>query len=211
MINQTYEVVRIDDDHDPLKEHPQNPKQGDVEVIGESIDVNGWYGAVVAQKSTGYILAGNHRFRAARQRGAKEIPVIWRDVDDETALKILLVDNESTRKGENDEALVEELLQGLVEVGAGLRGTGHIFASAQEKIESTPPPSPMGTGGTPMAARGHGENPANLPPGEIPEDRYTPEFGVIITCKSERQQEETYRWLCEEMPKRVDEIRLVAV
>lgn len=212
VIDQEYEVVGIDPDGFPLKEHPKNPNKGVVELIYESIDENGWYGAVVAQKSTGYILAGNHRFRAARQRGAKEIPVIWRDVDDETALKILLVDNESTRKGENDEALVEELLQGLVDVGAGLRGTGHIFASAQEKIESdSDRKQTVGTAGTSMAARDHGADAEPPGPGEVPEDRYAPEFGVMIVCDSEKQQRLTYEWLCEQLPKRIDSIRVVAV
>src|SRR3954469_23661320 len=81
-INQEYELVDIMFDKDPLKEHPDNPNRGDTEVIDESITVNGWHGAITAQKSTGYILAGNHRYRVAKQKGAKQIPVIWKDVDD---------------------------------------------------------------------------------------------------------------------------------
>jgi hypothetical protein len=217
-IDQEYEVVGIDEDGFPLKEHPRNPRRGDEEMIEESIDENGWYGAVTCQKSTGYILAGNHRFRVARKKGLREIPVIWRDVDDETALKILLVDNKSADAGDYDEALLEELLQGL----ESLDGTGYVLRSAQETIERQG--TPVGTGGTSMAAKDHGKgvvpeadppapgaNPASLPPDEIPEDKYEPSFAVIIVCKSERQQEETYRWLQEQMPKRKDQIRLTAV
>ncbi|WP_139806694.1 hypothetical protein [Deinococcus hopiensis] len=43
-----------------LKPHPRNPNVGNVDVIAESIKVNGFYGALVVQKSTGYILKGNH-------------------------------------------------------------------------------------------------------------------------------------------------------
>lgn len=192
-IDQTYEVVRIDGEDDPLREHPKNPNKGVEETIDESIDENGWYGAVVAQKSTGYILAGNHRYRVAKEKGATEIPVIWKDVDDETAVKILLVDNKSTRDGELDEAILEELLSGL----ETLDGTGYILASAQEKLEDgLREPGPF-------QANGDGDAPP------VPDDKYEPQWAVIIQCKSERQQEETYRWLKEEMPKR--DIRLTAV
>src|SRR5262245_16196031 len=50
-----------------LRPHPQNPRTGDVAAIRASLDVNGWYGAIVAQRSTGFILAGNHRYKAACQ------------------------------------------------------------------------------------------------------------------------------------------------
>lgn len=201
VIDQEYEVVRIDGDHDPLREHPKNPNKGDVSTIDESIDENGWYGAVIAQRSTGYILAGNHSYRTAKEKGAIEIPVIWKDVDDDTATKIMLVDNESTRKGEVDETMVEELLAGLESVGAGLKGTGYVLASAQERIEQ------VGDSNSTARASENGDEP--LDPDDIPDDVHTPEFAVMIPCKSERQQEETFRWLKEQLPKR--EIRLVAV
>lgn len=56
-----------------LKPHPRNPRQGDVGAIYQSIEANGFYGAIVAQRSTGYILAGNHRYKAAAEAGAKII------------------------------------------------------------------------------------------------------------------------------------------
>lgn len=193
-IDQEYEIVRIDGDDDPLKEHPRNPNQGDVEVIDESIDENGWYGACVVQRSTGYILAGSHRYRVAKKKGAREIPVIWKDVDDDTAIKIMLVDNKSTRDGEIDEAILEELLSGL----ETLDGTGYLFASAQEKLEANgdAPPAAAVDDGPPTAD-------------QVPPDKHDPQYSVIILCKSERQQEETYRWLKEQLPRR--EMRLTAV
>ncbi len=44
--------------------HPKNPRKGNVDLIIESIEENGFYGALIVQKSTGYILTGNHRFVA---------------------------------------------------------------------------------------------------------------------------------------------------
>lgn len=67
---------------DSVRPHPQNPRRGDVGLIQESIKANGFYGALVIQKASGYILAGSHRWLAAVQSGAKEVPVKFIDVDD---------------------------------------------------------------------------------------------------------------------------------
>lgn len=193
-IDQEYEVVRIDGDNDPLKEHPQNPKKGDVELIDESIDINGWYGAVTAQKSTGYILAGNHRYRVAKKKGAVEIPVIWRDCDDETALKILLVDNKSADAGEYDEQMLEDLLASL----DTLDGTGYNLASAQERIEEAAAPKPPTAVADPPDAD------------DVPEDVYKPEYGVMVVCESEEQQQFVYNALKKTLPEGI-KLQVVAV
>jgi hypothetical protein len=62
-ISQEYAIVPVDS----LETHPRNVNQGDIGAIYESIGANGFYGAIVAQKSTGRILAGNHRYQAAVQ------------------------------------------------------------------------------------------------------------------------------------------------
>ena len=67
-----------------LIRHPKNVNQGDVGAIIESVDTNGWWGSVIAQKGTRHILIGNHRWMAAQQLGAEEIPVTWVDVDQAT-------------------------------------------------------------------------------------------------------------------------------
>jgi ParB-like chromosome segregation protein Spo0J len=105
-----------------LKAHPRNPRRGDVDKIRESIRRNGFYGTVVAQRSTGYILAGNHRVEAARQEGYTHVPVMWVDCDDRTAARILLVDNRASDTAFYDDT---ELLGLLREFDMGdLEGTG---------------------------------------------------------------------------------------
>lgn len=181
-IDQEYEVVPLGGDHDVIKPHPRNPNHGDDAVVAESVDVNGWYGAVIAQRSTGYILAGHTRWRVALQKNATEIPVIWRDVDDETALKILLADNETAKKAWMDEALLEELLAGL----ETLDGTGFVLASAQETIEQEAAPAPEST---------NGDEPSPLDPDDIPDDVYIPDYGVMLKCKDEEHQRQVYEYL----------------
>ena len=119
-INDGYEVVPLD----RLKLHPRNPRRGDVDRIAESMDVNGVYGAVVVQRSSGYVLAGNHRLRAARKLNLPSLPVLWVDVDDVEATRILLADNRTSDLGGYDDASLAELLQGLADDG-GLLGTGY--------------------------------------------------------------------------------------
>lgn len=119
-INESYESVGID----ALKPHPKNPRQGDVGAIHHSIEVNGFYGAVVAQKTTGFILAGNHRWKAAREAGMTTVPVIWVDVDDDQALKILLADNRTNDLAAYNNEALAEILAGLAN-SVGLEGTGY--------------------------------------------------------------------------------------
>ena len=77
--------------------HPRNPRVGNVGMIIESITENG-------------LLAGNHTLQALLQMGRESVPVIMLDVDDETALRILLVDNRSSELGSyNDDRLIEIL------------------------------------------------------------------------------------------------------
>lgn len=119
IINQNTETVAIDS----LRPHPRNVNQGDLGAIHESITANGFYGNVVAQRSTGHIIVGSHRWQAAQQAGLTEIPVTWVDVDDDAALRIMLADNRTARLGSDDDAALAELLKELAEDG-GLEGTG---------------------------------------------------------------------------------------
>jgi ParB-like chromosome segregation protein Spo0J len=133
IVAQEYELTPID----KLTAHPANPRVGDVDVLVDSIAVNGFYGSVVAQRSTGHVLAGNHRLLAARQHGIESLPVIWLDVDDDAALRILLVDNRSNDLASYDD---EALLAVLRELGADLGGTGYDEDALAKLIESVEPP-----------------------------------------------------------------------
>jgi len=120
IINQAVETAPVD----AVRPHPRNPRQGDIGAIHQSIEANGFYGAVVAQRSTGFILAGNHRWQAARHAGATEVPVIWVDVEDDHALRILLADNRTNDLATYDDNALAELLQELADAGS-LAGTGY--------------------------------------------------------------------------------------
>lgn len=107
-----------------IKPHPMNPRMGDLEAIGQSIDINGFYGAVVVSRRTGHILAGNHRYMAARAAGADSVPVAWVDVDETGEQRILAADNRTSDLGGYDDAALALLLESVAADG-GLLGTGY--------------------------------------------------------------------------------------
>jgi hypothetical protein len=77
-------------------------------------------GALVVQKSTGHILVGNHRYKAAIALGMSELPVHYVDVSDEQATKILLADNAASDLSVWDEDLLAELLTDLEDLEGSL-------------------------------------------------------------------------------------------
>lgn len=120
IVNERYERVSVD----AIRTHPKNPRRGDIDAIAKSIDKNGFYGALVVQRSTGFILAGNHRYRAARKLGLAEVPVLYVDVDERVAQKILLADNRTSDLAEYDDEALAELLSSLAK-DQELAGTGY--------------------------------------------------------------------------------------
>lgn len=104
--------------------HPANPRNGDIEMIAESITINGFISPVIAQKSTGHIIAGNHRYFALHQLGSDKIPVIWVDVDDLAAKRYLLADNRTSDLGNYDNSALVALLE-QIDAEDSLLGTGY--------------------------------------------------------------------------------------
>ncbi len=110
-----------------LKPHPENPRRGNEQAIQRSIQENGWYGSLVVQKSTGYILAGWHRFVAGQSLGMSEFPVVFVDCDASAARRILLSDNRTSDVAGYNEPELLALLNQLTESFGEpeLLGTGY--------------------------------------------------------------------------------------
>jgi hypothetical protein len=96
-----------------LKIHPDNARRGNVAAIAESLRAHGQFRPIVVQQSTGYILAGNHTYRAAVDKlGWTHIEVSYVKVDDKRARAILAIDNRSSdRSGYDNDALATLLEQ----------------------------------------------------------------------------------------------------
>lgn len=107
-----------------LHTHPNNARQGDVGAIVQSLEAHGQYRPIVVQKSTMNVVAGNHTLLAANALGWETIEATIIDVDDDQALRILLVDNRVSDMATYDEAILSDLLQDLAEQDDFLEGTG---------------------------------------------------------------------------------------
>lgn len=111
---------------DSIEPHPQNPREGDVGAISESLRQFGQYRPIVVQRSTRRVLAGNHTLLAARSLHWPSIDAVFVDVDDDEAVRILLIDNRSADLGSyNDSALGALLTDLSQQTELGLSGTGY--------------------------------------------------------------------------------------
>lgn len=104
-----------------LVPHPANPRRGSVDLIKQSLEANGQYKPLVVQRGTNHVLAGNHTLAAAEGLEWDTISVVFVDVDDEQALKILLADNRTSDKSRYDDAALLEALEAL---NGAYEGTG---------------------------------------------------------------------------------------
>jgi hypothetical protein len=131
------EYVPIDD----LIQHPHNPREGDVGAILQNVEAHGLYAPVVVQRSTNHILKGNHTTQAAKLDGVAEMPVIYVDVDDDQALRILLSDNQVGDQATNNVPILTDLLESLVRSDFGLEGTGFTGDDLDEMLMEFAPPT----------------------------------------------------------------------
>jgi ParB-like chromosome segregation protein Spo0J len=117
-----YSTVPID----TLVLHPRNARRHKgIAIIRESLEAHGQYRPLVVQRSTNHVLAGNGTLEAMRDLDRTEVDVWFLDVDDDQALKILLVDNRSSDESGYDDDALAELLRELGQDPVELVGTGY--------------------------------------------------------------------------------------
>jgi len=118
------EIQHLAIDITSVKPHPRNVRQGDIGSICTSLEQHGQYRPIVIQQSTNHIIAGNHTFKAASALKWKNIAGTYVDCDDETALRIMLIDNRANDKATYDDNELSALLVELADSDIGLDGTG---------------------------------------------------------------------------------------
>ncbi len=144
-----------------LKPYPGNARTHDLDLIRESLRVNGQYRPVVVRSKTRHVLAGNGTLEAAKVEGMEEIWATFIDVDAKTARRINVVDNRANdRAGWDEQALAVQLGE-----MPDLEGSGW---SEKELVQF-------------MARISSGEPDAE--PQDIPET-----FDVLVRCGSEEAQ-----------------------
>jgi site-specific DNA-methyltransferase (adenine-specific) len=90
--------------------HPRNPRLGDVAAVAASLTRFGQQKPVVVQRSTSFVVAGNHVVRAALSLGWTEIAANVEDLDDAEAIAFMLADNRTADLGEYDDGLLAAIL-----------------------------------------------------------------------------------------------------
>jgi ParB-like chromosome segregation protein Spo0J len=142
---------------DKLQPHPRNPRRGNLNVIAASLDRFGQLRPVVVQESTGFVVAGNHLRRAAAEMlGWTHLASAPVDLDDDAALRYLLMDNRSSDLATYDEQGIVEILRDLDDSVDGLEATGYeaddlavmvadLLARDDEPRPSADPPEPPET------------------------------------------------------------------
>jgi len=104
--------------------HPKNPRRGNLEAITASLRRFGQLRPVVVQRSSMWIVAGNHVVRAARALGWQHLAATVVDLDDATASAFLIADNRCSDLGTYDEALLAAILEEQAAAG-NLAGTAY--------------------------------------------------------------------------------------
>lgn len=131
------EVVPIEQ----LVPYPGNAKQHDIPLLRELLRRHGQYRPAVVQTSTRHVLVGNGMLEAARAEGWPALAVVWKDVDDDEARRLVLSDNRSGEVAGYDTAALVGLLQGL----PTLEATGYDQGALDALLAASAPPPPPRT------------------------------------------------------------------
>lgn len=153
-----------------LRPFDANPRRGNVSRIAESLEHLGQYRPIVVNigSLTGRaneVLAGNHTLAAAKSLGWSEIDAHVIDVDDETAKRIVIVDNRTNDLATYDNAELAALLDSLPSLDA-TAWTSEELDALHEQMR-----------GGPLAPEGDADTSEPLVA-----------WGVVIDCSTEDEQ-----------------------
>ena len=120
--SQEYAVVPIDSISPRGDDEDAN--RGDKDAIGESVDENGFFGAIYVRKADRKIIAGKTRWGQLKDRGDSECPVILLDVEPERADAINIADNRTRDHAKTNERVLADMVARIQVRSPDLRGLG---------------------------------------------------------------------------------------
>lgn len=133
ILDQKVERVEID----KIFPYPKNPRKGNVALIMESLKESGQFRPLIVQKSTGYILGGNHTYLACVELGWATVLVVYVDVDDERAKRIVLADNRTSDMATYDAQILSEILSTLDRPSVGTGYTTSELKGLMDAVEES--------------------------------------------------------------------------
>lgn len=112
---------------DSITQYLDNPNNGDVEALIESIKVNGFTTVITVDAASRQIVAGNHRWQALHALGATHIPALFVEYDaEQDARRYLIADNRTGQLARMDDQLLAAHLAELRDhTTLGLFGSGY--------------------------------------------------------------------------------------
>lgn len=141
-----------------VTQHPDNPRQGDAGAVAASLARFGQQKPIVVQKSTGWIVAGNHTWQGATMAGELErtlfpdaedrgadwthIAAVLSDLDDLEAKAYAIADNRTSDLGTYDDERLARILAELASVDS-LVGIGYDGEDVDELLSSLRPFVPI--------------------------------------------------------------------
>lgn len=156
-----------------LVPHPRNPHKHDdkqIALLAKIIRHQGWRAPITVSKRSGFIVAGHGRLEAAKLLQIEKVPVDYQNFGNEAdEYAHLIADNRIAELADTDDELLEQLLAELNAGGLDMDLSGFDAAALEGVIKSLE------------------ETPA-----EAPEFKYNQQFGVIVVCKDEAEQESVY-------------------
>ena len=167
-----YKEVKISD----LNLNKNNPRINDAaaEKLVAGIGAYGFINPVVVNKRDNMVLAGHTRIKALKKLSTDTVPVLFVDMDETTARGFAIWDNKSAEFSKWDEDLVMKELEALSIEDFDIELTGFDINSLKEDPDIS----------------GGDEEP--------PEDKYQEQYGVIIMCESESDQEKVFNEMTEQ-------------
>lgn len=173
-------------DIEKLVGNPRNPNkhpQSQIELLAKIIKAQGWRNPIVVSKRSGFVVKGHGRLEAARLLGLELVPVDYQEYENEACeYADMVADNRIAELAELDEDALKgilEELQGAIDLDI----TGFTAADIDRMLEE----------GQAQAAPAEQEDNLGDTEGITAESQY----GVIVTCASEAEQEQTYNTLTE--------------
>lgn len=167
-----------------LQRLPGNPRRGNTEEIRKSIRRHGQYRALVTRQHDGHltVLAGNHTRDALEAEGAETARCEIITCTDDEARRINLSDNRLSDIAGDD---LGELAALLAALDGDYDGTGWAEDAAAAVLAGDDDSPGPGGAGPPDSA--------DLP--NDGEDKYREQYGVIVICDSETDQQQAYEHL----------------
>lgn len=125
---------------DAVRQHPRNPRRGDVGMVADSLERYGQTRPLVTWRSpTGdlLIIAGNHRWQAAHLLGWTHVAVISDPaMTEQEAIAFLLRDNRTGDLAEYDDQALIDLLGRIYGESGSLDGTGFTADDLDEMVDA---------------------------------------------------------------------------